>query len=106
MFTRGKGVRRFEALLSVINIVIVRMKELYLTTHVDGNAHDDDGYGDASNEGDDDWRPQQHAHLPQNLPCLRPGLLPPEGTARGTDREYKGGKSLENTPTHFIHTSS
>lgn len=52
----------------------------YLAAHVDGNAHYDDGDGDASDERDDYWGAEQHAHLPQHLPGLRPRLLPPERT--------------------------
>lgn len=44
--------------------------DLYLSAHVYRNAHYDDWDGDARYEGDDHWRAEQHAHLPQNLTSL------------------------------------
>lgn len=64
--------------------------------HEDGDAHDDDGDGDAGDERDDHWCTQQHAHLPQNFPGLRPRLLPPERAARGTVRaKWRTGQKKE-----------
>lgn len=54
---------------------------LYLATHVDWYAHNDDWDGDARYKGDDHRRSEQHAHLPQNLAGLRPWFLPPERTS-------------------------
>lgn len=44
--------------------------DLYLSAHVDWYAHNDDWDGDARYKGDDHRRPEQHAHLPQNLASL------------------------------------
>lgn len=54
---------------------------LYLAAHVDWYAHDDDRDGDARYEGDDHRGSQQHAHLPEDLSCLRPRLLTPKCTS-------------------------
>lgn len=54
---------------------------LYLAAHVDWYAHNDYWDGDACYKGDDHWRAEQHAHLPQNLAGLRPWFLPPECTS-------------------------
>lgn len=53
----------------------------HLSAHVDWDANDHGGDGDAGDEGDAHGGADQRAELPEDLLLPAPRLLPPEGAA-------------------------
>lgn len=62
----------------------------HLSAHIDWDADDHCGDGDAGYEGDAHRCAHQRAELPEDLLLSAPGLLPPECAARRTARIGEG----------------
>lgn len=63
----------------------------YLSAHIDRDANDHCGNGDAGNKCNAHRSSHQGAELPQNLLLSAPGLFSPEGAARWTETRTKKG---------------
>ena len=63
-------------------------EEAHLAAHVDGDADDHGGHGDAGDQRDADGSADQRSQLPQDLLLPAPRLLPPEGAAGRTGQTH------------------
>lgn len=71
----------YHSLLSFLHCLHVSAVHSHLSAHIDRDADDHSGNGDASDERDSHRCSDQRAELPEDFLLSAPGLLPPEGAA-------------------------